>query len=205
MTTVSGLADQIVIDQHAQGVLFREARTANAFTDEPVTDEQVNAIYDLVKWAPTSFNQQPLRVVLVRTPQARERLVSMMLESNQAKTRSAPLTAILAADLDFHRHLPTQFPVFPQAKDVFYADDTVREQSARMNAALQIGYLILGIRAAGLAAGPMSGFDNDAVDKEFFPDGKSRSLVVVNIGKPGPNAWWDRLPRLAPDEDFTPV
>jgi len=205
MTIVSGLTDHIVIDKDTQNVLFREARTANAFTDEPVTDEQVHAIYDLIKWAPTSFNQQPLRVVLVRTPEARERLVNLMLDSNQAKTRSAPLTAILAADTEFHENLPTQFPVFPQAKDVFFSDDAVREASARMNAALQVAYFILGVRAAGLAAGPMSGFDAAAVDKEFFPDGNCRSLVVVNIGRPGPNAWWDRLPRLAPEEVFTTV
>jgi len=204
MTIASVLTDHIVIDQDAQNVLFRDARTASAFTDEPVTDEQVHAIYDLIKWAPTSFNQQPLRVVLVRTPEARERLVSLMVDSNQAKTRSAPLTAILAADTDFHENLPTQFPVFPQAKDVFFADPAVREASARLNAALQIGYLILGIRAAGLAAGPMSGFDAEAVDKEFFPDGRSRSLVVVNIGRPIPDARWDR-PRLAPEQVFSTV
>jgi len=199
----SAATDHIVLDRQAQDMLFREARTANAFTDEPVTDEQVQAIYELVKWAPTSFNQQPLRVVLVRSSDARERLVRLMVDSNQATTRSAPLTAILAADTEFHEHLPTQFPVFPQAKDVFYADEAVREESARMNAALQVGYFILGIRAAGLAAGPMSGFDADAVTKEFFPGGKHRALVVVNIGVPGPNAWWDRLPRLSWDEVFT--
>lgn len=197
--------NHMAIDQQAQDLLFRAARTANAFTDEPVSDEQVQAIYDLVKWGPTSFNQQPLRVVLVRTPEARERLVALMVENNQAKTRSAPLTAILAADIDFHEHLPTQFPVFPQLKDVFFADEAVREESARLNAALQIGYFIVGIRAAGLAAGPMSGFDADAVSKEFFPDGRSRALVVVNMGRPAPNAWWDRLPRLAPEQVITTV
>jgi nitroreductase len=204
MTIASGI-DHVIIDQHAQNVLFREARTANAFTDEPVTDEQVQAIYDLVKWAPTSFNQQPLRVVLVRSPEARERLASVMMDNNQAKTKAAPLTAILGADTDFHENLPSQFPMFPQAKDVFFADPQVREASARLNAALQVGYFILGIRAIGLAAGPMVGFDAEAVDKMFFPAGVTRTLVVVNIGKPGPNAWWDRLPRLEYGDVFRTV
>lgn len=205
MTIASGLTDHIVIDDDAQDLLFRHARTANSFTDEPVSDEQVHAIYDLVKWAPTSYNQQPLRVVLVRTPEARARLVALMQDSNQAKTAHAPLTAILAADTEFHEHLPSQFPVFPQAKDVIFGDPGFREESARMNAALQVAYFILGVRAAGLAAGPMSGFDAAAVDKEFFPGGTARSLVVMNIGTPGPNAWWDRLPRLEPDQVFTTV
>ena len=205
MTSVAILADQLVINADAQDVLFRQARTANTFTDEPVSDEQVWAVYDLIKWAPTSFNQQPLRVVLVRSPEARERLVSLMMENNRGKTATAPLVAILAADTDFHEHLPTQFPSFPQAKDVFFADYAVREASARMNAALQVGYFILGVRAAGLAAGPMAGFDAEGVSAAFFPDGKSKALVVVNIGRPGPNAWWDRLPRLAHEQVFSTV
>jgi 3-hydroxypropanoate dehydrogenase len=205
MTIATGLTEHIAIGEDAQNLLFREARTANSFTDEPVSDEQIRAIYDLVKWAPTSYNQQPLRVVLVRTPEARERLVPLMQDSNQEKTRNAPLTAILAADLQFHEHLPSQFPVFPQAKDVFFSDPAVREESARLNATLQIAYFLLGVRAAGLAAGPMSGFDPAAVDREFFPDGTARSLVVMNIGRPGPNAWWDRLPRLEPAQVFTTV
>ncbi|MEU6219990.1 malonic semialdehyde reductase [Streptomyces sp. NPDC047022] len=192
------------LDAAAQDLLFREARTANTFTDEPVGEEQIQAIYDLVKWAPTSFNQQPLRVVLVRTPQARERLVQHMWDSNKEKTAAAPLVAILAADGEFHEQLPTVFPVFPNAKDAFFSDPAVREESARMNAALQVAYFIIGVRAAGLAAGPMSGLDTDAVAKEFF-DANHKVLAVVNIGKPGENAWWDRLPRLEFDQVFRTV
>ncbi|MEV4511735.1 malonic semialdehyde reductase [Dactylosporangium sp. NPDC049525] len=203
MTTVTEYSDHIVIDRHAQDVLFRQARTANAFTSEPVTDEQVQALYDLVKWAPTSFNQQPLRVVLVRSAEARERLGTMMIDNNRAKTLAAPLTAILAADTEFHRHLPTQFPVFPQAKDVLFGDPTVREESALLNATLQIAYFIIGVRALGLAAGPMSGFDSAAVTKEFFPDGTARALVVVNLGRPADGARWDRLDRLGYEQVFT--
>ena len=195
----------LVLEATAQDLLFREARTANSFTDEPVTDEQIQAIYDLVKYAPTAFNQQPLRVVLVRSAEARERLVGHLGEGNQAKTAAAPLVAILAADNEFHEELPTQFPVFPQAKDVLFAERATREQSARFNAALQVGYFILGVRAAGLAAGPMTGFNADGINKEFFGDGDHSVLAVVNIGKPGENAWYPRGPRLAFDEVVTTV
>jgi 3-hydroxypropanoate dehydrogenase len=197
--------DYITLAEDAQDQLFRRARTANAFTDEPVTEAHVRAIYDLVKWAPTSFNQQPLRVVLVRSAQARARLVEHMWDNNKAKTAAAPLVAVLAADTDFHEELPAQFPVFPDAKDAFFADPEVRRESAVLNAALQVAYFILGVRAAGLAAGPMSGFDPAGVAKEFFPDGVHRPLVVMNIGLPGENAWWERLPRLTFDEVFASV
>lgn len=195
--------DRILLDRSAQDLLFREARTANTFTNEPVSDEQIAAIYDLVKWAPTSFNQQPLRVALVRSEEARSRLVPLMWDANQGKTAAAPLVAVLAADLDFHEHLPEQYPVFPQAANLFFADEDSRIGPASLNATLQIGYFILGIRAIGLAAGPMTGFYADKVSEEFFPGGRHRALVVVNIGKPGPDAWFDRLPRLEYDQVFT--
>jgi 3-hydroxypropanoate dehydrogenase len=185
----------LALAPEAQDLLFREARTANTFTDEPVSDEQFQAIYDLVKFGPTSLNSQPLRVVLVRSPEARARLVAHMGGINQEKTAKAPLVAILAADTDFHDELPRLVPFKPGARE-YFLDDAARERIARFNAALQVGYFIIGIRAAGLAAGPMSGFDPAGVDAEFFPDGKHKSLVVVNIGKPGPDAWFDRLPRL---------
>ncbi|MFI8178951.1 malonic semialdehyde reductase [Actinacidiphila glaucinigra] len=193
------------LDPAAQNLLFREARTANAFTDEPVTEEQVQDVYDLVKYAPTAYNQQPLRIVLVRSPEARERLVRHMNEGNRAKTAAAPLVAVLAADNEFHEELPAQFPAFPQAKEVLFGERPAREASAGFNAALQVGYFILGVRAAGLAAGPMTGYDAGAVDKEFFPDGDHSVLAVVNIGKPGENAWRERGPRLAYDEVVTTV
>ena len=196
---------RLELDPRAQDLLFREARTANTFSDEPVTDEQVETIYDLVKWAPTSMNNQPLRIVLVRSPEARARLVDLMFEGNRPKTETAPLVAILAADVDFHEELPSQFPHFPGARDLFAADEAARESAAKLNAALQIGYFTMGVRAAGLAAGPMTGVDLAGVDREFFPDGRHRALVVMNIGKAGENAWFDRLPRLAYDEVVTSV
>jgi 3-hydroxypropanoate dehydrogenase len=193
----------LVLDAAAQDLLFREARTANTFAEEPVTDEQIQAVYDLVKYAPTSMNQQPLRIVLLRSAEARERLLPHLVEGNRTKTETAPLIAILAADNEFHNELPTQFPHFPQAKDLIFSERAVREQSAKLNATLQVGYFIIGVRAAGLAAGPMTGFDAAGIDKEFFADGEHSVLAVVNIGKPGEDAWFARSPRLAYDEVVT--
>ncbi|WAX82226.1 malonic semialdehyde reductase [Streptomyces sp. KMM 9044] len=194
----------LVLDAAAQDLLFREARTANTFTDEPVTDEQIQAIYDLIKYGPTAFNQTPLRILLVRSPEARERLVRHMTEGNRPKTAIAPLVAILSADSEFHEELPQLLPHFPQAKDAFYAQRPVRERSALLNGALQAAYFILGVRAAGLAAGPMSGFDSVGVQKEFL-DADHTPLMVVNIGRPGENAWFERSPRLDIDAVVTTV
>ncbi len=198
-------AASLALSAEAQDLLFRSARTANSFTDAPVTDEHIQAIYDLIKWAPTSMNLQALRVVLVRSDEARARLVSHMGDGNKAKTGSAPLVAILAADVNFHDELPRTFPHFPGAKDMYAANDQAREATARLNASLQVGYFILGVRAAGLAAGPMTGFDADGINADFFPDGEHKVLVVVNIGEPGEGAWFDRLPRLDYDEVITTV
>ena len=191
--------DVLELERSAQELLFHEARTANTFSDEPVSDEQLRAIYDLVKWAPTSMNIQPLRVTFVRSDDARARLLPHMAEGNRPKTATAPVVAILSADSDFHEHLHKTFPHLPNAKDRF-PEVTQREKTARFNALLQVGYFILGVRAAGLAAGPMTGFDAEGVRQEFFADGTQEPLVVVNIGKPGPDAWFPRLPRLEFDE-----
>ncbi|NBE51397.1 malonic semialdehyde reductase [Streptomyces boluensis] len=192
------------LDAAAQDLLFREARTANTFTDEPVTDEQIQAIYDLVKYGPTAFNQTPLRVTLVRSAEARERLVSHMAEGNRPKTEAAPLVAILSVDNEFHEELPKLVPHAPGIKDAFFAERPVREQAATLNGALQAAYFIVGVRAAGLAAGPMTGFDFAGVQKEFLDDDHT-PLMVVNIGKPGDDAWFPRLPRLAYDEVVSTV
>ncbi|MER5470159.1 malonic semialdehyde reductase [Streptomyces sp. NPDC002935] len=194
----------LVLDPTAQDLLFREARTANTFTDEPVTDEQVQAIYDLVKYGPTAFNQSPLRITLVRSPEARERLVQHLAEGNQAKTAAAPLVAILAADNEFHEELPALLPHFPAAKDLFFSERPAREGAAALNAALQAAYFIIGVRAAGLAAGPMTGADLAGIQKEFLDDDHT-PLMIVNIGKPGDDAWFPRSPRLEADQVITTV
>ena len=189
----------LAISPRVQDLLFRDARTGYAFTDEPVTDDEMRAIYDLIKWAPTSMNSQPLRIVLIRTPEARARLLGHVSEGNKAKTASAPLVAVLAADLDFHEELPKIFPVNPGARNGF-ANEERRERAAVFNASLQIGYFLIGVRAAGLVAGPMGGFDADGVAAEFFPDGRHKALLVVNIGHPADSAFRPRLPRLDFDE-----
>jgi 3-hydroxypropanoate dehydrogenase len=199
------IAAPLALSDDAQELLFRSARTANSFTDEPVSDEQIQAIYDLIKWAPTSMNLQALRVVLVRSPEARAKLVDHMTDGNKAKTATAPLVAVLAADVNFHDELHRTFPHFPGARDVFAGDDAAREGVAKFNGALQVGYFILGVRAAGLAAGPMTGFDAAGINADFFPDGEHRVLAVVNIGHPGEGAWFDRLPRLGYDEVVSAV
>ncbi len=195
----------LALDAAAQDLLFREAQTAHTFTDEPVTDEQVQAIYDLVKFGPTAFNQSSLRITLVRSQEARERLVQHAMGANGPKTLSAPLTAILSVDLDFHEHLPRLFPALPDIKDTFFAESAAREVAGTQNATLQAGYFIVGIRAAGLAAGPMTGFDFTGIDKEFFGDGKQKAFLVINIGKPGADAFFPRSPRLDFAEAVTSV
>lgn len=181
--------DLIALDRAAQDLLFRAARTANAFTDEPVADEQVRAVHDLIRYGPTAMNAQPLRVLL-----------PYVSAGNRDKTATAPLTAVLATDVDWHDRLPELFPHRPGARDWFTGDPAGREAQARFNAALQIGYLLVGVRAAGLAAGPMAGFDAAGVEREFFPGGRHRVLLLMNIGRPAPDAWRERLPRLPYEE-----
>lgn len=194
----------LVLDPASQDLLFRQARTPQTFTDEPVSDEQIRAIHDLVKYGPTALNNSPLRITLVRSPAARERLVEHMAPPNRARTAAAPLVAILSADNEFQQELPRLFPHLPQAKDVFYATREAREHAARLNALLQAAYFVIGVRAAGLAAGPMDGFDHVAVKKEFLDDDHS-PLLIVNIGRPGPDAFAERAPRLGFDEVVTIV
>jgi len=199
MTVEPDMTDMTTLSPAAQDLLFREARTPNTFSDVQVTDEQIAAIYDLVKYAPTAMNTQPLRILLVRQGEPRERLLKHMAEGNREKTAGAPLVAVLAADTNFHENLDRTFPHFAGAKDLF-ADDSAREGAARFNATLQVGYFLLGVRAVGLAAGPMGGFDAEGIDDDLLAGTGLKSLLVVNLGQPGDNPWYDRLPRLAQDE-----
>ncbi|MFD6274455.1 malonic semialdehyde reductase [Streptomyces sp. NPDC060209] len=193
-----------ILATDAQDLLFKKAHTAHTYTDEPVTDEQVTAIHELIRNAPTSLNSQPLRAVLIRSDEARARLVERMAHGNQSKVRQAPLVVVLAADLEFHEKLSEVAPHVPNARDLF-ADETMRHDTAVVNASLQIAYFFVGVRAAGLAVGPMAGFDAKAVTEEFFPGGRHRALVVANVGYPGPDAFRPRAPRLAYDEVFRSV
>ena len=188
------------LDDEGRATLFTSARTANTFADTPVSDAELSEIWELSKWAPTAANVQPLRILYVRPGEARERLVQHMSEGNQAKTATAPAVAVLAVDTQYHEYIPTLLPFRPELKDVFDANEEMRTDTGRFNATLQAGYFIISIRAHGLAAGPMAGFDGPGIDAEFFPDGRWRSILVINIGHPGPEPWFDRLPRLDHDD-----
>ncbi len=194
--------DDIPLSRDAQELLFLEARSANTFTDAPVTDRQLQAIWDLMKWAPTSGNINPLRILYLRSPESRERAVAHLAEGNRAKTLTAPMTALLAADLHFHEFVPQLFPARAEQREV-YEKMEGRAEMANFNATLQAAYFIVAVRATGLAAGPMSGFDYPAMDREFFPDGRYASVLMVNFGVPGPDAWFPRLPRLEFDQAVT--
>jgi 3-hydroxypropanoate dehydrogenase len=191
------------LDERGRSLLFTSARTSNTFSDAPVTDEELRSIWDLSKWPPTQGNTQPLRVVFVRSAEGKGRLLPLMSEGNRAKTGTAPAVAILAKDTEFHEPIPELFPHRPQMRDVFAANEEMRLNTAHNNAWLQAGYFILAVRANGLAAGPMAGFDKAGVDAEFFSDGRFRSIVVVNIGHPGPEPWFGRLPRLGHENAIT--
>jgi 3-hydroxypropanoate dehydrogenase len=195
----------MILSADAQNLLFRDARTANSFSDEPLPPGTVEAIYDLVKWAPSSGNTQPLRYLVIESAQARARLIPHLAEPNRKKTLSAPLAVILAADTAFFEHMNDLLPYMANARDYFGADAAKAAEGARYNAILQAGYFILGVRAAGFAAGPMLGFDAAGVDAEFFPHGRHKSILVVNVGKPGPDAWMQRLPRLEADQVITTI
>jgi 3-hydroxypropanoate dehydrogenase len=184
------------LDDAGRALLFTDARTANSFAPTPVTDAELNEIWELAKWPPTAANVQPLRVLYVRPGPGRDRLVEHMADGNKAKTASAPAVAVLALDTRFHEHIPAVMPYKPELKDVFEANETMRTETGRFSAALQAGYFLLAVRANGLAAGPMGGFDAAALDADFFPDGRWRSILVVNIGHPGQDPWFGRLPRL---------
>jgi 3-hydroxypropanoate dehydrogenase len=188
--------DRRALDAVGRALLFTDARTSNTFSDAPVSDEEMRSVWALAKWPPTAANTQPLRVVFVRSAEGRARLLPHMSEGNRAKTATAPVVAVLAVDTEFHEHIPEIFPIRAELREVFADNSTMREETSRFNATLQIGYFLLAIRALGLVAGPMAGFDKAGIDAEFFPDGRFRSLLVVNIGHPGADPWFERLPRL---------
>ena len=202
MTSVTHPSSLGRLSAEGRSILFTDARTANTFSDTPVSIEELTEIWELAKWAPTSANGQPMRIVFVRTPEGRGRLLPHMLAKNRDKTATAPAVAILAMDLEFHEHIPRLVPFRPEMKNAF-AEEGIRRESARFNTILQAGYFILAIRAAGLAAGPMIGFDNAGVDAEFLSGTTFCSVLVVNIGHPGENPWFGRLPRLESEEVIT--
>ncbi len=182
--------------------LFREARTHNAWANKPVSEATLRALYDLVKWGPTSANASPARFVFVTSPAGKEKLKPALSAGNLDKTMSAPVVAIVAHDLDFGEKLPFLFPHAPGAKDWFAAPE-VQQATAFRNGTLQGAYLILAARALGLDAGPMSGFDNAKVDAAFFAGTRIKSNFLVNLGYGDPAGLFPRSPRLPFEEAVT--
>ncbi|KUR76875.1 malonic semialdehyde reductase [Novosphingobium sp. FSW06-99] len=175
--------------------LFRQARTYNGYLDRPVSQDQLTAIWDLMKMGPTSANQLPARIVWCVSDAAKEKLAALAGGTNPDKIRKAPVTAIIAMDLDFHEQLPWLFP-HADAKSWFAGDAAAREVSAFRNSTLQGGYFILAARALGLDTGPMSGFDNAAVDAAFFADTpRVRSNFISTLGYGDPATIFPRSPR----------
>ena len=179
--------------------LFHEARSYNGWLEKDVSEEQIAAIYSLLKMAPTSANMQPARIVWVKSEEAKAKLAQCVMEGNDQKVLSAPVTAIIAYDIDFHEELPWLFP-HTDAKSWFEGDEEGRKEGAFRNSSLQGAYLMLAARALGLDVGPMSGFDNEAVDRTFFSDNtRHKSNFICSIGYGDPSSIFDRSPR--PDFD----
>ncbi len=182
---------------HAQ--LFTEARTHNVFLDRPVPDALLREALDLAKMGPTAANQQPLRVVFLRSKEAKDRLRPAMAPGNVEKTMAAPVVAITGYDLEFYEHLPYLMP-HVDAKSWFSGDAELAARSAAQSGTLQVGYFILALRAVGLDAGPMGGFDPAKVEAEFFPEGKIKANVIINIGYGDDSQLFPRSPRLSFDQ-----
>jgi 3-hydroxypropanoate dehydrogenase len=187
------------IDTAALHQLFLDARTHNGWRDQPVTDAELEHLFDLLKMGPTSANCSPARFLFVRTPEAKARLLPCMAPGNVEKTRTAPVTAIIGYDLEFHDKLPQLFP-HTDARSWFAGKPDLIASAAFRNGSLQGGYLILAARAIGLDCGPMSGFDNARVDAEFWAGTAVRTNFICNLGHGDPSKLMPRSPRFRFDE-----
>ena len=190
--------DQL-LDERGLDLIFREARTHNAWQAREVPTALLREVFELTKMAPTSANCSPMRIRFVVSPEAKERLRPALAAGNLEKTMAAPATAIIAHDLSFYQELPKLFP-HTDARSWFVGNDALIEETAIRNGTLQGGYFILAARALGLDCGPMSGFDKAKVDAEFFPDGKIKSNFLCNLGYGDPEALFPRSPRFDFDE-----
>ena len=192
---MSELLSEATLDQ-----LFRSARTFNAWLPKEVSDEQLHRIYELAKFGPTSANSSPMRIVFVKSKEAKAKLEPFLSEGNRAKTMEAPVTAIVATDHEFYEQLPRLFP-HADARSWFVGNQPLIDTTAFRNATLQGAYLLLAARAVGLDCGPMSGFDNAGVDAAFFAGTaiKSNFLISIGYGDASRNLF-PRSPRLAFDE-----
>jgi 3-hydroxypropanoate dehydrogenase len=195
---MSELLSETSLDQ-----LFRNARTFNAWLLKEVSDEQLHQLYELAKFGPTSANASPMRVVFVKSKQAKAKLGQFMSESNRAKTMEAPVTAIIATDHEFYEHLPKLFP-HADARSWFVGNQPLIDTTAFRNATLQGAYVLMAARALGLDCGPMSGYDQAGVDAAFFAGTAIKSNFLINIGYGDSSRnMFPRSPRLAFDEACT--
>ncbi len=190
----------MTIDPGALDVLLLNARSHNKWTDRPVTDEQIDQIYDILKFGPTSANSSPARFMFLRTKEAKDRLAPALSSGNLEKTMSAPVVAIVAYDPRFYEKLPQLFPHNPDAKSWFTSNEGLAATTAFRNGTLQGAYLLMAARAIGLDTGAMSGFDNAKVDEIFLQDRGWRSNFLINLGYGDPAGLFARSPRLSFDE-----
>jgi 3-hydroxypropanoate dehydrogenase len=188
------------VDTAVHDLLFREARTHNKFTSEPVSDDTLRELYDLLKFGPTSANSSPARFVFIRTPEGKEKLKPALSAGNLDKTMAAPVTVIVAYDPKFYEHLPRLFPHNLDAKSWFTSNDSLAATTAFRNGTLQGAYLMMAARLIGLDVGAMSGFDNAKVDEAFLSAKGWRSNFLCNLGHGDPAGLFPRSPRL-PFED----
>ncbi len=188
-----------MIDSAALETLFLKARTHNGWQDKPVTDTQLQQIYDLMKWGPTSANCSPARIVFVKSAGEKEKLLTCMAPGNVDKTKAAPVTAIIGMDMAFYEKLPLLFP-HTDAKSWFVGNQPLIDSTAFRNSSLQGGYFILAARAAGLDCGPMSGFDADKINAAFFAGTTVKANFVCSLGYGDPAKLFGRSPRLSFDE-----
>ena len=187
------------LDDRSLDIIFREAHTHSVWLDKPVSDALLHQIYDLMKWAPTSANCCPARFVFVRSAEAKQRLLPLMAPGNVEKTRTAPVTVIVGYDTEFYEKLPKLYPP-ADARSWFVGNQPLIDTTAFRNGTLQGAYLLIAARALGLDAGPMSGFDNEKVDKEFFAGTKVKSNFVINLGYGDSSKLFPRSPRLPFEE-----
>jgi 3-hydroxypropanoate dehydrogenase len=188
-----------LLDDDALDTIFRTARTQNLYLPKPVSDDQLHALWDLMKFGPTSANCLPARIIFVKSKEAKEKLKPALLSSNVDKVMSAPVTAIIGYDLEFYEHLPRLFP-HTDARSWFAGNQKLIETTAFRNGTLQGGYLIIAARSLGLECGPMSGFDNAKVDEAFFKGTTVKSNFLCSLGYGDHSAIFGRSPRFAFDE-----
>jgi 3-hydroxypropanoate dehydrogenase len=191
--------DESLVSTAVLDRLFRVARSFNDFTDRPVTDDELHTLYDLAKWGPTTANSQPQRILFLRSAEAKDRLQPALSSQNKTKVLGAPVVAILAYDMRFFEHLPRMYHN-PAARSWYETTPEQIRTTAFRNATLQGAYLMLAARAIGLDCGPMSGFKNDVVDAEFFPDGQFKSNFLCCLGHGDPSTLLPRGDRFAFDE-----